>query len=98
MDRRLHVFACPPEPAFCAFGNTLCGRSQEDQHKTASPRRKPADDERVALCDNMHACAILIMTLGSERKFKEIGQNLRKFGNSKRIFNFKLWKHCVGSL
>ena len=26
----------PAEPAFCAFGNTLCGRSHVDQHKTAS--------------------------------------------------------------
>ena len=31
--------------------------------------------------------------LGWEREFKEIGQNLRKFGSSKRNFNFKLWKH-----
>ena len=27
----------PAEPAFCPFGNTLCGRSHGDQHKTASP-------------------------------------------------------------
>ena len=26
----------PTEPAFCAFGNTLCGRSHGDQRKTAS--------------------------------------------------------------
>ena len=27
----------PAEPAFCAFVNTLCGRSHGDQYKTASP-------------------------------------------------------------
>ena len=26
----------PAEPAFCTFGNTLCGRSHRDQQKTAS--------------------------------------------------------------
>ena len=31
--------------------------------------------------------------LGLEREFKEIGHNLRKFGSSKKEFNFKLWKH-----
>ena len=27
----------PAKSTFCAFGNTLCGRSHRDQHKTASP-------------------------------------------------------------
>ena len=40
----------PAEPAFCAFSNTLCGRSHGDQHKTASPRDgKGAYHEHVAL-------------------------------------------------
>ena len=29
----------------------------------------------------MHACAILIIHLGLEREFKEISQNLRKYGS-----------------
>ena len=41
--------------------------------------------------DTIHACAIKCW--GLEREFKEIGQNLRKFGNSKRNFDFNLWKH-----
>ena len=40
----------------------------------------------------IHACAILIKTFGLDCEFKEIGQNLRKFGSSKRNFNFKFWK------
>ena len=27
----------PAVPGLCAFGNTLCGRSHGDQHKTSSP-------------------------------------------------------------
>ena len=37
---------------------------------------------------DMHCLVtILIIHLGLEREFKEISQNLRKFGSSKRNFN-----------
>ena len=31
------VFACPLNPQFCAFSNTLCGMSQGDQHTILVP-------------------------------------------------------------
>ena len=40
----------PAEPAVCAFGNTLCGRSHGINLTPLVPMpRKPADDKRVAL-------------------------------------------------
>ena len=42
------------------------------------------------LSGTIHACAITKQNkLGWEREFKEFGQNLRKFGSSKKEFRFQ---------
>ena len=70
----------PAEPAFCAFGNTLCGRSHVDQHKTASPHVVNPLMKRVALIHLGRHYTFIVLV---ERQKDIITIQWRSVGNKK---------------